>query len=166
MKTDSVVDIYSVSGCVSENFCDYITHWKHNDFWLFDSPEKIAEVAEIEHVDLSEYKIFYYEIYENQFDDRAKVWEPFELEKSFETQVVLPQNRSLEGYDVVNFYARTSPECSPLSCNSLAETVPVNAHCLLTSLDEAIRLVKVGAFENAEPGPYRIFAVYSCGLGG
>ena len=164
LKADSVQDIYSLSGCISEDFCDYITHWKHNGFWLFDSPEKIAEVAKIENVDLSEHRVFYYEVYEKQFNDVAKNWESFELEKSFETLVVIPREKTIEGYDVVNFSARTSPECSPLSCNSLAETVPVNMHCLLGSLDEAIRLVEEGAFENSEPGPYRIFAVYSCGL--
>ena len=164
IKSDRVEDIYSVSGCVSRNFCDYISLWKHNGWWLFDTPEKIAQVAEIKHVDLSEYKIFYYEIYEKQFDDKTAAWELFEPEKSLETKVVPPSNRSLAGYDVVSFFARTSPECSPLSCNSLAETIPVNAHCLIPSLDEAIRLVEAGAFENSEPGPYRIFAVYTVDL--
>src|SRR5882762_11680399 len=72
------------------------------------------------------------------------------------------EKRKLEGYDVVCFTVRTSPECSPLSCNPLAETIPVNEHCLLSSLEEAVRLIERGAFNNSEPGPYRIFAVYSC----
>ena len=30
-----VADVYSVSGCISENFADYIEYWKHNGHWLF-----------------------------------------------------------------------------------------------------------------------------------
>jgi hypothetical protein len=75
--------------------------------------------------------------------------------------VLPPHTRTLEGYDVVTFSAGTSAECSPLSCNALARDVPTNAHCLLDSLDRARRLLEEGAFTNAEPGPYRVFAVYS-----
>jgi hypothetical protein len=30
LKAGQVADIYSVSGCVSSDFADYIDHWKHN----------------------------------------------------------------------------------------------------------------------------------------
>jgi hypothetical protein len=43
---------------------------------------------------------------------------------AFVTQVREPGERVLEGFDVVSFYAETSPECSPLSCNSLASKSP------------------------------------------
>ena len=162
LKNDSVQDIYSLSNCISDAFCDYIPHWKHNGYWLFNSPALLQEVAAAESIDLSENQLFYYEVYENQFDEHTKTWEPFEPEKSFETAVVVPGQMHLEGYDVVNFYARTSPECSLLSCNHMAETIPVNRHCLLASFDEAKNLLESGAFDNCEPGPYRIFAVYSC----
>lgn len=39
IKADGVRDIYSLSRCVSEDFTDYINYWKHNGYWLFDSPE-------------------------------------------------------------------------------------------------------------------------------
>lgn len=39
LKANGVDDIYSVSGCVSKDFADYITSWKHNGYWFFDSPE-------------------------------------------------------------------------------------------------------------------------------
>lgn len=74
---------------------------------------------------------------------------------------VLPAERALEGYDVVTFSVRTSAECSPLSCNSLAAEVQTNQHCLLASLEQARQLLEDGKFKNTEPGPYRIFAVYS-----
>jgi hypothetical protein len=162
LKSDGLRDLYSVSGCVSKYFCDYIPHWKHNGFWLFDTPVEIMFVAAAESLNTSDQTIFYYEVYENQFDDDRKVWQPFQADESFKTQVRPPTAKKLEGFDVVTFSVQTSPECSPLSCNSLAESIPVNAHCLLPSLEEAIRLVESGAFDKSEPGPFRIFAVYSC----
>jgi len=40
LAAPAVRDIYSLSGCISEQFADYIPFWKHNGFWLFDSPAK------------------------------------------------------------------------------------------------------------------------------
>jgi hypothetical protein len=40
-----IADIYSVSGCVSEDFTDYIRYWKHNGYWLFNSPEVVQNIA-------------------------------------------------------------------------------------------------------------------------
>ena len=162
LKADGVADLYSVSGCISAYFCDYIRHWKHNGFWLFDSPAEIASLATAESLDMSDQRIFYYEAYASQFDGDRKTWQPFGPDDSFRTAVTPPESRKLEGFDVVTFSVQTSPECSPLSCNGLAESLAVNQHCLLPSLEEAIRLVENGAFEDSEPGPFRIFAVYSC----
>ena len=74
---------------------------------------------------------------------------------------MVPEASVLEGYDVVTFYAQTSPECSPLSCNSLASEVETNSHCLLKSFEDARMLLENGTFNDSEPGPRRIFAVYS-----
>src|SRR5262245_41535404 len=79
LGTERVDDIYSLSGCVSEYFCDYIPHWKHNGFWLFDSPKEIEEIAVANSLDMTAQQLFYYEVYEKQFDDRRKVWEPTHL---------------------------------------------------------------------------------------
>jgi hypothetical protein len=62
---------------------------------------------------------------------------------------------------VVTFWAGNAPEHSPLSCNSIAEDVPTNSHCLLATFEEAETALNKGVFEDGEPGPYRIFAVYS-----
>jgi hypothetical protein len=45
LKANGVEGIHSVSGCVSKDFADYITFWKHNGYWLFDSPDVIEQVA-------------------------------------------------------------------------------------------------------------------------
>jgi hypothetical protein len=155
-----VLDVYSLSDCISENFCDYINYWKHNGFWLFDSPEIIHKLAVANSIDLDGTQFFYYEVHEMEFDDAGR-WVAFHPEPSFGTQVVPPETKVLEGYDVVTFYARSSPECSPLFCNMLSNEIETNEHCLLGSLEEAQALLEAGRFEHSEPGPYRIFAVYS-----
>ena len=45
LPAERVSSIYSVSGCVSDNFAEYITFWRHNGYWLFDSPAVITDVA-------------------------------------------------------------------------------------------------------------------------
>jgi hypothetical protein len=103
--------------------------------------------------------LFYYEAYEMEFD--GEDWHPYAPDSSFQTNVAPPSTKQLEGFDVVNFTARTSPECSPLSCNYLAKDIPTNAHCLFASFDQAEKSVSGGAFNESEPGPYRIFSVNS-----
>jgi hypothetical protein len=161
LAPERVEDVYSVSGCVSEDFADYVGYWKHNGYWLFDSPEIIRRLAADNSLDLIGTSLFFYEVHELQFDDSANRWSAFGPDASFTTRVVLPRERMLEGYDVVTFFAGTTAEHSPLSCNSLAAEVKTNRHCLLASFDEAEQLLTQGKFRNSEPGPYRIFAVYS-----
>jgi hypothetical protein len=50
---------------------------------------------------------------------------------------------------------------SPLSRNGVAAEVETNQHCLFRTLDEALAALASGAFNECEPGPYRIYAVYS-----
>ena len=45
LEAAGVTDIYSMSGCISPDFADYIDYWKHNGFWLFNSTELIREIA-------------------------------------------------------------------------------------------------------------------------
>src|SRR5215217_8053583 len=63
----SVSSIYSVSGCIAENFADYINFWKHNGYWLFDSPEIITAIARENNIDLAATVLFFYEVYQLQF---------------------------------------------------------------------------------------------------
>jgi hypothetical protein len=161
LKANQVEDIYALSGCISEDFADYVNYWRHNGYWLFDSPEVIESLAQEHSISLEGTCLFYYEAFEKEFDDTIGQWVPYEPENSFETNVRKPVEYHLEGFDVTNFTVHTSPECSPLSCNSLAENIPTNKHCLFNTFDEAKSAVEGGQFENAaEPGPYRIVAVY------
>jgi hypothetical protein len=156
---DSITEVYSVSSCVNDDFADYVPFWKHNGYWLFDSPEIIRTVARENSITLEETRLFYYEVHEEEFKD--KNWFPFKPEASLITEIIAPANRTLEGYDVVTFSDGDRPECSPLSCNGMAGEIRTNPHCLLDSFDEAHSNIAHGVFNNSEPGPYRIFAVYS-----
>jgi hypothetical protein len=157
LEAAQVTDIYSVSNCISEDFADYINYWKHNGHWFFDSPEIIQQLALENSIGLKGTNLFYYEVHELEFDGDWKTFEPFFPSQS----VVTPSQKLLAGYDVVSFYAGSTPECSLLSCNSKAAEIKTNSHCLLPSIEEAQRLLETGAFEGCEPGPFRIFAVSS-----
>jgi len=161
LKAERVLDIYSVSNCISPDFADYINYWKHNGYWFFDMPQIIQQLAQEQMIDLTATSLFYYEVYGLEFKDDPGQWTPFTPEPSFTTHVIEPGAKVLEGFDVVTFSVGNSAECSPLSCNGLAAEVETNRHCLLTSLEQARDLLGRGQFENSEPGPYRIVAVYS-----
>ena len=63
------------------------------------------------------------------------------------------------GYDVVVFEDYLSH--SPLSCNSVANELPVNEHCLLDDLEGAVRAIDAGAFGGGcEEGVYTVFSVH------
>ena len=161
LKAPQVKDIYALSGCVSADFADYIKFWRHNGFWLFDSPGIMQALADEHALSLEGLQLFYYEAHDLQFDQSLGQWEPFAPEPSFETKVEPPTTASLEGFDVTSFYAGSSPECSPLSCNSLAKNIDTNSHCLFSTFEAAVRALEKGHFHDGEPGPYRIIGVYS-----
>ena len=161
LNNAAVEDIWSVSNCLSSAFCDYIPHWQHNGYWLFDSADTIRQLADKEGLDLSGARLFYLEVHEQQFDADRRAWVAFGPEATLQTNVRVPAAKHLEGFDVVSFSAQTAPECSPLSCNALASHISVNKHCLLETLQESRELLESGGIEDCEPGPYRIFAVYT-----
>lgn len=131
IKNKEVEEILSVSGCISKDFTDWIDYWKHNDFWFFDNVEKISTLAESLGLDVSEVRWFYYETYELEFFEKDNVWKEIDEFKGVKSNVEAPEKFDLKGYDIVTHSCRSSAECSPLSCNGLAKTIPVNQHCLI-----------------------------------
>jgi hypothetical protein len=105
--------------------------------------------------------MFYYEAFEREYDEDGKTWTAIAPQPGIATNVEIPASKRLHGFDVVTFMVHTTPECSPLSCNGLAAEIPTNAFCLLDSVDRARALLEAGAFNNSEPGPFRILAVYT-----
>ena len=88
---NGVKDIYSVSGCISKDFANYINFWKHNGHWLFNSPEVIEQVAWEHSIDLAGTTMFYYEVYEREFNDEKELWCPYQSGQSFTTNILLPE---------------------------------------------------------------------------
>jgi hypothetical protein len=165
LEASAITDFFSLSGCISEDFANYIQYWQHNGYWLFDEPAIIEDIAKSAKIDLSGMTLFYYEAYEEEYDEKTGKWMTFTPEPSFKTDVRVPADKQLEGFDVVEYSGHTDPGCSPLSCNSLAEELPVNRHCLFDNFEQAKDALERGRFEHAEPGPYRIIAVYTTGDG-
>jgi hypothetical protein len=161
LPAPSVVDIYSASSCISQDFCDYINYWKHNGYWLFNSPAVMERLAAEHELNLAGCTLFYYEAHDFQFIQTERVWAEFSPIEDFVTDVLSPVSSKLEGYDVSTFLCGNKPECSPLSCNYLARELTVNQHCLFSTLEDAKLAIDGGKFANTEPGPLRIFAVYS-----
>jgi hypothetical protein len=164
LEAPHVVDVYSVSDCISSDFADlseYNDLWRHNDHWFFDSPGVLRAVAEDLGVSLEGLELLYYEGHELQFDADTREWLPYGPEPSPSEGVLIPAARTLLGFDVATFSGGTRPECSPLSCNSLAAELSTNEHCLFATLDAALRALDDGRFDRSEPGPFRVIAVYA-----
>jgi hypothetical protein len=160
LDAEGVEDVCAVSGCISPPFADYIGYWKHNGYWFFNSRSDIERLCCEENLENSQNTIFYYEVFEKEYDENARSWSTFEPDASFPTHVETPEDAKLIGWDVATFTVGTSPECSPLSCCSLATVVPVNRHCLFDTFEQAVEALEDGRFDNSEPGPFRIFAVH------
>ncbi len=160
LKADNVIDIYSVGDCISKDFTDYIDYWKHNGFWFFDSPQVIKKLSEENSISLDGTTLFYYEVYRLEYHADDPSWREFKPEHNIPVQVDIPEIKTLAGFDVVTFSTGAMPDCSPLSCNSLAENIRTNNHCLLDTFEEAKQNLENGELLKGEPGPYRIFAVY------
>src|SRR5690606_28334973 len=88
-------------------------------------------------------------------------WQAIVPDSSFPVAVKRPDQRSLAGYDVVTYSCGNAAECSPLSCNALANEFDVNEFCLIPTFEKAFDAVAAGRFNHSEPGPYRIIAVHT-----
>jgi hypothetical protein len=158
LSAPAVRDIYSVSSCVNSDLAEEVPRWKLNSHGLFNSREEMRSIANSEGLDLQGMRVFYYEASEREFD--GEEWLPIEAESGYETRVQVPAEKSLEGFDVVTFCDGPNSH-SPLSCNSVAAEVATNGHCLFQTKEEAEASLTSQVFADSEPGPFRIYAIYS-----
>lgn len=159
LKAPGVVDIYSVSECANDTLVFYDDHpdCPYNRYGMYDSPALIALGAKQYEIDLTDSKLFFYEAYESEFD--GDEWVPVASDDASDTEIILPAAKELVGFDVVTQIDGLNSH-SPLSCNSIAEEVHTNQHCLFATLDETMSALASGVFDEAEGGPYRVYAVY------
>ena len=154
-----VVDICSVSNCISDDFTDFTAYWMHNEFFFFDSPDIIRKICARDNISMPDLQFFFYRGHDLQFDAVDKKWEKYGSDLSVAENVESPRSIQRLGFDVVTYSMQNAPQCSPLSCNYLASEIPVNKHCLIDKLDDAIKHLESGSFDNTEPGPFRIIEV-------
>lgn len=161
-------DVCSVSDCVNDNVVDVQGAWQHNSFGVANNPDVLASLAADAGADVTGASLFYFTAYERELEsdgwtfDTAD-WRIRSAARSAavadDVHVPASDASTLLGYDVVVFGDYL--EHSPLSCNSIAEQLPTNEHCLLASLDDAVAAIDGGAFGNGcEEGIYTIFAVH------
>ena len=166
LTAPNVFDVCSVSDCVNHDLVDIETIWEHNSFGVANNPELLWRLAREGNIDTSDAQLFFYEAYELEIEsdgwrERPPRWGPLTPVASGKVEPSLapiPQNRILRGYDVVVFGDYL--EHSPLSCNGVAATVSVNAHCLFETLDQAKEAIECGHFNGSEPGIYKIYSVH------
>ena len=149
LQAPHVVAVFSVSNCNGENFTDYIPYWKDNGYWLFDSPEVIRTVARENSILLAATSLCYYERTKKTLTVNAGLLgrRSHHSERTYQR----PSGKQLAGFDVVSFTANTSPECSGLSCSSLAADC-AQMHTVLTPLTRPKRTSVAGRLTNPSRG--------------
>jgi hypothetical protein len=154
----SVVDVCSMSRCVSPGpNHDWIYHWIHNWLGLFNTPEDGRIV--LTPVD-PPMRMFAYRVSTVRFvDGRPEAW-PWPDDA---WPVPLPDDYISLGFDAVHKYMDSilGFECSPLSCNSMANEWPVNQHCLLDDFDTAVKAAEQFSIDQPEPGMYYVAEVFA-----
>jgi len=163
-----IKDVCSVSDCINDNVVDVQGAWQHNGFGLANSPDLLQSLAVEADVDTSNALLFYFTAYDREQDSDGWTFDPARWRArsrassaAVADDVCMPASdaATLLGYDVVVF--GDFLEHSPLSCNSIAQELPVNEHCLFESLEEAVEAIDRGAFGNGcEEGCYTIFGVH------
>jgi hypothetical protein len=169
LDAPNVLDVCSVSDCVNDDLVDIETIWEHNSYGVANDPELLWRLAREGNIDTSDARLFYYEAYELEIEsedwlEEPPLWRPLTPVPSgrIETSLAkVPEAKTLIGYDVVVFEDYLAH--SPLSCNSVASSLSVNAYCLFETLARAKQAIEEGHFNHCEPGVYKIYSVYLVG---
>ena len=149
-----VVEVCSVSNCVSLGPEGWVDRWLHNELAWYDSPDLALQLLP---PDAAPARMFAYRLLCTRFvagNEEPWAWPlvaPVALAPTF---------RSI-GFDAVSKSMDTmlSFECSPLSCNNLAQDWRANQHCLLNTVEEALHAAQRFSIEQPEPGAYYVAEV-------
>ena len=154
IRAPGVIEVCSVSNCVSAGPEGWVDRWLHNELAWYDSADLARQVVP---PGGPQARIFAYRLLDIRFAaGREAPWPwpsvaPLALGAPF---------RSI-GFDAVSKSMDTmlTFECSPLSCNDLARDWGANQHCLLNTMDEALRAAERFSIEQPEPGAYYVVEV-------
>jgi hypothetical protein len=147
-----VREIASVSGCISSE-PGGVEDLSPDDLGLYDTPELALSV--VPEAERGLYDVYAYKVLPLLFDPPSEVeWVPAPSEVQ-----ALPSDFQRLGWDVVGRSGERF-DCSPLSCNSLAAELRVNARCLFDRAEDALDLLSSDKIRGAEPGPYAVVEVW------
>ena len=154
LKSAGVEEVCSVSTCVSVGPDGWIEQWQHNEMWVYDTPELAWSV--VPDSSRQEFDLYAYQLFPVAVDDGRQ--QPFQI-PPLHVQP-LPSSFERLGYDIVSRSYGANFEGSPLSCNHMAEHVPVTRSCLVADVDTAFQLARDFDVGGCEPGPYYIVEVW------
>jgi hypothetical protein len=158
LDAPNVIAVLSVSECVNDNVVpETAAPDLRNGFGLYNSPQAIKTAADRSSSNIQNATLFYYEGHD--FERDGETWQPFRPNAFGEVSVEEPATKLFVGFDVVTRCDGPNSH-SPLSCNSIAQDVATNSNCLLDTFTEAEEHLSSGVFDDGEPGPYQIYAVY------
>lgn len=160
----TVKEICSVSECIAPAPRGWAEHWIHNDFGLFNT---VQEALSIVPSGDERYALYAFKILPVRFSKGAEALLTIDLplhegEHLFhpvDPQPLPAQFASL-GFDVASNTLTPFFECSPLSCNNMAASIPVNRYCLLEDLPTAESVALQFSLEEPEPGDYFVLEVF------
>ena len=153
-------DVCSVSECISPGAPDRIQRWAHNAASFYDTEALAWSV--VPDAERDTYMLFAYRALSIRFvDGDGEPWSPRDEWPGLPAEPDLSAYQRI-GYDVVGCSGGAAFDCSPLSCNGVANEHPVNAHCLVDDVDVAMELGRAFTREGAgvEPGPYHVVEVW------
>jgi hypothetical protein len=157
LNCPAVEDVCSVSRCVSPGPKDWVYQWLHNELGLFNEPDQARLVIPRESPPM---RTFAYLVSTVRFvDGRPQPWDwPEDA-----APVPLTAAYTSLGFDAVHKFMDSvlGFECSPLSCNGLADEWPVNRHCLLDDLETAVKAAVQFSIDQPEPGMYYVAQVFA-----
>ena len=169
LDAEAVEEICSVSNCISsepEGSAEF--NPDRNPLWLYPSARAAADSVKPPE-DPNDFDIFAYKLFPLVFGDEGEQLELDEdgerpaFETASRTVEALPSEFELLGYECPNKAADwpySGFNCSPLSCNSMANRIPVNEFCLLDTREDALAVASQFGKQQPEPGCYYVVEVW------
>ena len=160
-----VRSIASLSQCLSKRARKWVDRWDYNRATCWNT--EAGAWACVPDGERAAFAVFAYRLLPLLFDTSG-VEQPVTVGNLFPRELPalpthpVPPHYQRIGYDVVERSAEMGMlgfGCSPLSCNGMAETIPVNQFCLLDDLEAALVAARSFGIEQPEPGPYVIVEV-------
>jgi hypothetical protein len=155
-------EVCSVSTCLASAPPDWIDLWVHNDWGFCNTIEAARSLIP---PGTADYDLYAFAVSSTRYRDGQP--ETVDVKIAFGTHVdnppepeALPDTFFSLGFDAVSNSLSAYFECSPLSCNKMAEVIAVNRYCLLDEPDQAAEAARRFSVEQPESGVYYVVQVF------